>query len=198
MNKGSLYFFLAVAISLCLSFPPVFSQGADNPAAGLTKDSVASAVKEAIKETDREREAKHAQLASELKAKLNLAVQDWVNFLKRGKRLELNKLRYETWDLGGKINFPVPYNYYLRDFFYTIVNLDIRADSLISGYKGAAQVRERLHIEEPHNSSADDASKFFYTLSRVINLSLEYRQDRFVVTGVTYEPFLIEHNWQGD
>jgi hypothetical protein len=194
--------FVALII-LFLNFPLAFSQDINNSSAKaqdvnslktLTTDSVKSIVKEAIKESDQDKEQKHKQLISVLKVKLKLATEDWIVDSRRGRKLQLNTLRHENWEFMGKIDYPAPYDYYLRDFDYSIVRSELKENNLLSGYKGIVDIAEKLYVQTPHSSNAVDISKFSFALSRTITLNFEYTQDKFVISEVIYGQFKIEPN----
>ena len=199
--------FFITQIILILYFSPAFPQHVNNSTSQstgldsgevLTVDFLKDAVKEAIKESDQEKEIKQRQLIYNLEIKLSREVEGWITAIKHSRRLQLNKLQHESWSLMGKVTYPVPYDYYLRDFNYEIIKSDIKSDSLVNGYKGIVNILEELYVEAPHSSGAAEVSKFFYTLSRIIVLRLEYIQETFVITDIEYEPFQIEADWQID
>jgi hypothetical protein len=208
MSENLIYKLLFIALfASFLNSQPVFSQDINSSSAkdknlnsseALTTNSVIHSVKEAMKEMEQEKEKEHAQLVLQLTAKLDATTQDWITALKSSRELELNKFRHEVWQLEGTVNYPVPYDYYLRDFAYTIIKSDLKEGSLLSGYKGIVDILEKLYVETPHSSDATDVSKFFYTSTRTITLNLEYIQNKFVITDIIYEPFHIEPEWSKD
>jgi len=204
-RKSICQFMLIVLIPVLLQTKAAFPQGTDrspiknkNPdsSGGLISESIKNAVKEGIKESGEEKERKDAQFLSELKSKFNAKVQEWIVFSKHKRDAELNKLRHTDWDLGGLINYPVPYDYYLRGFDYSTTGADIKTGSLLSPYKASINISEKLYVEATHSSEATDVRKYYYTLTRVIVLNLEYEQNKFTITNTDYGPFQIEYGWK--
>jgi len=166
-------------------------------AENLSAESIKQAVEKAIKETETEKEKNHAELVATLKSKLNLAVQEWVSSAKQNKKPELNKFLHQDWDLPIKVAFPIPFDYYLRDYNYLVTKADcFKSESLIAAYKAQIYIIEKLYIEGYHSSDASDKSQYYYTVTRPIKVSLDYQEDRFILTDCEYGQADIERGWK--
>ena len=159
-------------------------------------ESIKQAVEKAIKETEEEKERKLAQLSAELEYKLNLAIQEWISGAKRDKEPELDKFLHQDWRGVSEITYPIPYDYYLRRCDYLVTKADCsKTDSLIAPYKAYIKATEKLYIESYHPSNVSDVKQYLYTVSRPITVSLEYRGDKFSVTGTEYGSTYFERGW---
>jgi hypothetical protein len=206
MSKRRIYTsVIVVQIILSLQFQSGFSQDngertaqnsdPDSPVT-VVNESIAHAVKNAIRELDEEKEKKHAELIRELKSELNTIAQEWILSSKRSKEAELGQFQHTDWDLTGLVFYPVPYDYYLRGFDYSITKIDLIPDSLSSKYNASLNISEKLYVEGVHSSQTTDIRQYYYTLTRIIVLSLENKQNKFIITNTEYGPYHIAHDWQ--
>jgi hypothetical protein len=133
-----------------------------------------------------------------LQSELGLEVRGWLDAAKLRREAELNKFQHRDWDLSGTVNYPVPYDYYLRDYRHLLMRLDLKRSSLTGPYTADISIWEILYVEGYHSNDADDVRQYYYTLSRPVALSLEYRNGKFVITDTAYGPFQLESGWKKD
>ena len=161
----------------------------------LTK-SIEEAIKKAIKDVENEKTKEKEAVASELKEKLVPAISDWVLRVRADKTKELNKLQHRDWSELKKFPSPLPHDYYLKNFNYTIVKSDIAlTDSVVNPYKAFVTIEERLYLERYHSSDAAYLEQYRYTAIAPIDLQLEYRDNKFVITETKYGQVVMERGW---
>lgn len=162
-----------------------------------TLDNIKQAVKEAMQEIYEEDKVKDEQKKSELILEIKAVAGDWIGNAKKEKTSELNKLTHNNWEMLKEYISPVPYDYYLRNYTYTVAKADVfKADSLIVPYKGDIEIIEKLYLEQNHSTEASDVRPYQYTATRVIKINLEYRDNKFLVTGTTEGEASIKPGWQ--
>jgi len=161
-------------------------------------ESVEQAFEKAMKNIETERERKRQELISSLKMKLNLATEEWISLAKKNKNSDLNKLLQQNWEkLSKTLNIsPVHYDYYLRGYDYSVTKSDIlETDSLAAPYKAYINIVEKLYVSKYHSPDASDVSQFLYTVTTPITISLEYNEDKFIVTNTEYGKISLEKDW---
>jgi len=161
----------------------------------LTK-SIEEAVKKAIKDVEKEKAEEQEALSKGLTEKLIPAISDWVLRAKEDKAKEINKLQHRDWSELKKFPSPLPHDYYLKNFTYTIVKSDILiTDSVINPYKAFVKIEEKLYLERYHSSDAAYLEQYRYTALTPIDLQLEYRDNKFMITETKYGQITMERGW---
>ncbi len=159
-------------------------------------DSIRQAFEEAMKAIDSERLTKQEALATNLKSKLKLAVENWISSTRKKRRLEINKLITQNWENIPKFGRRIHYKYNLRDYAYSEDKIDIiKTESLVVPYKACLNITEKLYAERTHVSNVSDRHKFFYTVTMPFKISFEYRKDKFTVTNTEYGKESIKQGW---
>ncbi|MDD5431488.1 MAG: hypothetical protein PHO70_00650 [Candidatus Omnitrophica bacterium] len=150
---------------------------------GLKPENVEQAFERAMKKVEKERTEKREILTGELKARLDSAIQEWMNEKIHKKNSEINRFVNQDWYKSSKV-LPVPpihEDYILRDFAYIVDRADIiETDSMAAPYKAHVVMQEKLYLEKNHAASISYRNTYFYTVTSLINLNLEYRGNRFV------------------
>ena len=176
--------FSFLPFSACLSQP-------DNQT-----ESVKKGFEEAIKKIDAQKEKDNKQIAENLQAKLDLAVQDWISQQKKKRSLELNTIIEQHWENLTEFGPRIHRNYYLRDFSYTIINMDVlKSNSMIDPYKAVMNLTEKLFAERYHSPDVTYPEDYYYTVTTPIKVNFEYYNDKFVVTGVEDAKASIDQGW---
>lgn len=183
--------------------PLVFAQNAESQvkaAAGTSRDiltqSIEDAVKKAIKDTEAENAREQEINARELSVKLVSAMDDWFSGIKEGRTKELNKLQHHDWSELKKFPSPLPYDYYLKKFTYTITKSDIAlTDSIVNPYKAFVTIEEKLYVEGYHSTDAADVNQYHFTVITPIDLQLEYRDGMFSIVETKYGQPVMERGW---
>ena len=102
----------------------------------------------------------------------------------------------QNWEKLSELKNSTYYDYYLKDFAYTLVKSDIiKTDSLITPYKAYITIKEALFVERYHPAGISFREKFFYTATRPIILSLEYNEDKFVIINTEYKDYSLTQGW---
>jgi len=180
------YKLLAVTIFLSLLLNTAVAQ----------TESLGEAFQKALKNVEQEKVKEQEELISGLKNKLNLALQDWLSTAAKEKSPQINSFIKQSWEKINELKNSTYYDYYLKDFAYTIVKNDIiKSDSLISPYKAYITINEVLFVEKYHAASVSFREKFFYTVSRPAILSFEYNEGKFAIINTEYKDYSITQGW---
>ncbi|MDD5596182.1 MAG: hypothetical protein PHY94_08090 [Candidatus Omnitrophica bacterium] len=163
----------------------------------LTPELIQKSVVKAIKEEEKEKEKQRLQLESELRSKSDLVVKNWISRAKDEKSAQLNQYLHKDWDNFVKVNYPVPYDFYLRGYDYKLSKIDLfKAGSLDAPYQATAEIIEKLYLETYHPSNVIDKQQYFHTATIPIKIKLEYQGNNFLVTNIEYGQVYIERGWQ--
>jgi hypothetical protein len=159
-------------------------------------ESIEEAFQKALKNVEQEKAKEQEELISDLKNRLNLALQDWLSTAAKEKSPQINSFIKQNWEKLNELKNSTYYDYYLKDFAYVIVKSDIiRTDSLISPYKASISVNEELYVERYHPAGVSFREKFFYTATRPIILSFEYSTDKFAIINTEYKDYTLAQGW---
>jgi hypothetical protein len=102
----------------------------------------------------------------------------------------------QNWEALNPFGDPAHYNYILRDFAYEVGGGDIvKTDSLITPYKGYIELIEKLYVERYHTPDASDPSIFFYTMTTLMKVNFEYRENGFVFTNIQNLQSRLDQGW---
>ncbi len=190
--------FFLLPCSVCLSHPDNQTEG-ENLSSGekpLT-ESVKKGFEEAIKTIDAQKEKDNKKIAAGLQAKLGSAVQDWISQQKKKRSLELNTIIEQHWENLTEFGPRIHRNYYLRDFSYTVINMDVlKSNSMIDPYKAVINLTEKLFAERYHSPDVTYPEDYYYTVTTPIKVNFEYYNDKFVVTGVEDGKGSIDQGWR--
>ncbi|MFA5156059.1 MAG: type III pantothenate kinase [Candidatus Omnitrophota bacterium] len=186
--------FILIAIFSLLSYSVCFSQPFEEKP---LSESVKKGFEEAIQKLDAEKQKEHKKIAAELQAKLDTAVQDWVNQQKSKRNRELNTIIEQQWENLTEFGPRIHRSYYLRDYSYTIINVDIvKTESMIGAYKAVMNVTEKLFAERYHSPDVTYPQDFYYTVTTPVRVNFEYYHDKFVVTTTEYGKGSIDPGWR--
>lgn len=165
-------------------------------AESVESEAIKEAFEKALQNIEKGKEKEQQELVTELKLKLNSAVEAWIAQAKKDKSLKIDMFIEQGWEkLPGWIS-SAHYDYYLKDFTYQITKTDIiKTDSLITPYKAVVNLDEKLYAERSHAPSVSFREKFFYTVTRPLTISLEYDGDKFTVINTEYKDPSIEPGW---
>jgi hypothetical protein len=160
-------------------------------------ESVKKGFEEAIKTIDAQKEQDNKKIAAGLQAKLDSAVQDWISQQKKKMSLELNTIIEQHWENLTEFGPRIHRNYYLREFSYTIINMDVlKSNSMIDPYKAVINLTEKLFTERYHSPDVTYPEDYYYTVTTPIKVNFEYYNDKFVVTGVEDSKGSIDQGWR--
>jgi len=191
----SSYKIITIFLIICsFSLKVAFSQDRKD---NLTPELIQKSVVKAIKEEKKEKERRQLQLESDLRSKCDLVVKNWISRAKDEKSAQLNQYLHKDWDNFVKVNYPVPYDFYLRGYDYKLSKIDyFKTGSLDAPYQGNAEIIENLYLETYHPANVIDKRQYFHTATSPIKLKLEYRGNNFLVTNIEYGQIYIERGWQ--
>jgi len=159
-------------------------------------ESMGEAFQKALKNVEQEKAKEQEELVSDLKNKLNLTLQDWLSTAVKDKDSQINSFIKQSWEKLSELKNSTYYDYYLKDFAYTIVKNDIiKTDSLISPYKASVAINEALFVERYHPAGSSFREKFFYTATRPIIISLEYSEEKFTIINTEYKDYSLAQGW---
>jgi hypothetical protein len=163
----------------------------------ISPQAIKKAVKEAIKEAQNEESKEQELFYAKLKIKLDAALNNWIALQKKKESLRMNQLLHDKWEMVAKRTTPIPYDYYLRDVVYFVTKKDVlKTSSLKSPYQGLVEVTEKKYVERYHSPDAADISDYFHTVVRPIQMQLDYRQEKFIITDTADGEICIVSGWQ--
>ncbi len=201
MCKINCYILSLAFIFLTCASGAAFSQPQEKPADKKDNFIEASelelAVEKAIRKLEKDREFKERQFVEELKSKLRLAVQEWISSESRKRQGELDKIIQQNWQLYPNAVTAGRYDYYLRDFKYSIGNSDIiKTGSLVSPYKAYFDVDESLYAERRHPSNASYPKEYLFKAVTPIAVVFDYRGGEFAVAEVEKANIIFTRGWE--
>jgi len=178
--------FLIAPLFLTLLFNAAFAQ----------TESIEEAFHKALKSVEQEKAKEQGELIADLKNKLNLSIEDWLSSAKKDKDSQIDSFIKQNWERSPELKNSTYYDYYLKDFVYTVAKSDIiKTDSLITPYKAYVTINEELFVERYHPGGISFREKFFYTATRPIILSLEYSEDKFAIINTEYKDYSLTQGW---
>ena len=155
------------------------------------------AFEQALKNYENYKQKEQEELAKKLNFSLGQIAENWIAKAKDAKKELLGSRIAQHWE-SLALSFPIPpghYEYYLRGYKYGVVKKDInKTDSIVTPYKAVVIIQEDLYAERNHSPDISDANPYFYTVSIAYNLSLEYRQDKFVLINTDNKIINIEND----
>lgn len=208
MRKTHVYLFFALIFAAGSSVPAATAQNTRESSEGehgkdaslyekFSIDAITRAFKSALSDEEAEKAMKEKELAVKLRLDLSSELENWISHAKEEKVVDLNKLLHNDWIELVKFTTPVPYDYYLRDFDYTVAASDVyKSQTVPPFYKASARIIERLFIERTHSTSASSIEPYLQTAITPIALELEYREDKFVIVNTDRLQPSIEEGWQ--
>ena len=183
-------------ILFILLFQSVLAQATND---GLTPELIQKSVTKAIKEEENRKVREEQEFESILKIKNDQAVKNWISQRKEQQAVRLNTYTHEDWDNFLRIDYPVPYDFYLRGYDCRLVKLScFKSGTFDLPYQGSAEIIEKFYIENYHPANVVDKSAYFQTVIRPIKLKLAYQADDFAVTAVEYGQVYTKYGWQKD
>jgi hypothetical protein len=190
MRKYYILFFIALFLFVC---PQILKSQNPSP------ESQEEALQKALEKIEARKAKELEVLLSSLKSQLDLAIREWLAGQKIKKDSELDKFIQQRWETLKKYLSPIHYDYYLRDYAYTLGKTDItKTESLIMLYKGWVNMTEDLFVERYHAPSGSNRDKYLFTISRGILISFEYDKDKFIVSNTVYEEPRVVKGWPGE
>ncbi|MDD2751731.1 MAG: hypothetical protein PHN59_01180 [Candidatus Omnitrophica bacterium] len=179
-----------------LFFKAASAQGTSQ---SLTPELIQKSVSKAIKEEEKRKAQEEQELESALKTKNDQAVKNWISQRKEQQAARLNTYTHEDWDNFLRIDYPVPYDFYLRGYDCRLAKAScFKSGSFDLPYQGSAEIIEKFYIENYHPSNVVDKSAYFQTVIRPIKLKLVYQANDFRVTAVEYGQVYTKYGWQKD
>jgi hypothetical protein len=179
----SLFLFIAITVD-------IFAQEKISPGA------IKHAVKQAIKEIDAQKKQKEEQFIAQLKLSLEAYIKEWIASRNKEKMAQVGLLVHEQWTELKKRTTPIPYEYYLRDWAYSIVKEDIfKSNSLLEPYRALVEIKEERYIERYHSPDAGNVKDYLHTVIKIIQLNMLYHQDKFVVSELKEGEISILPGW---
>jgi len=162
-----------------------------------TAESVSIGLEEAIKKIEAQKEREHKKLASDLQAGLDVAVKDWFAEQENRRKKGLNEVVEQQWENLTEFGPRIHRTYYLRDFSYTLINMDIiKTESVVGAYKAVMNAEEKLFAERYHAPDVSYPEDFYYTVTTPVTVNFEYYNGRFVVSATEYGKSSIEQGWR--
>ncbi|MDD5476969.1 MAG: hypothetical protein PHG87_02000 [Candidatus Omnitrophica bacterium] len=174
-------FILAAAFLGAGIFPASYAEENNKPAA---KAETGVVIEQALKNYETYKQKEQDELAKKLNFSLNQIIQNWIASAKANKENALGSRLEQSWEKLSSLYpvSPVPYEYYLRGYKYSLIKSDVaKTDSIFAPYKATVTINEDLYVEKNHSPDISDANPYFYTVTTAYNLNLEYRQDKFVL-----------------
>ena len=83
-------------------------------------ESIEEAFQKALKNVDQEKAKEQVELISNLKNKLNLALQDWLSLAAKEKNPQIDSFIKQNWEQLNELKNSAYFDYYLKDFAYTV------------------------------------------------------------------------------
>lgn len=184
-------YFVLLFLTICLFFIiPLDILSAQTP------PSEGEAFKKALRDIEAEKIKREEELLANLQAKLEVATQKWLASAKKNKGLEIDKLIEQKWEKLSKAISVVHYEYYLRDYEYSVVKNDIiKSASLIAPFQASLCVLERLYVERANPASSSYREKYLYKVEQQIEITFEYKEDKFNAINTEYAKPTIEKGW---
>lgn len=181
-------FFLILFIFVATSTNRCFAQ---------ESEVLQKALEKAIRNVEKEKLIEQERLIAKLRLRLNLASQRWLAQSSNNKKRELNRLIQQNWETLPGFLSASHYEYYLRDYDYSVTGSDIvKTESLIdTPYRAYINLRERLFVERDHPVNVPYRSDYFYTVNRDITVSLEYRRGKFIAADTEEKASWMEKGW---
>lgn len=161
-----------------------FSTGYTEENKPITKTEAGVAIEQALKNYETYKQKEQDELAKKMNFSLNQIIQNWMASAKANKESALGSRLEQSWEKLSSLYKipPVPYEYYLRGYKYSVIESDVtKTDSIFTPYKARITINEDLYVERNHSPDISDANPYFYTVTTAYHLNLEYRQDKFVL-----------------
>jgi len=173
-----------------------FSQEVEEEKQNLTAHDVQQAFEKALRSIDINKQKEQEALIGDLRAKLNLAVDDYIAKISGKRELELRKAIKQNWEELSKYGPYIHYDYYLRDYAYVDIKTDIiSTGSLNTPYKAYLTTTEKLFVEREHAPSVSSREKFFYTAVTPIKVDFSYHGGECAEDNAEYEQTSLNQGW---
>ncbi|MDO8662625.1 MAG: hypothetical protein Q7K98_05340 [Candidatus Omnitrophota bacterium] len=191
MLKFIFYLFL---LSLCC-VRDIF--GAETSTNSAQASEAGAAFEQALKNVEAQKAEERKALTLKCKTKLAQLIDNWLSEKEAQKKPQLNQVIDQNWEkLPYEYNFTtLHYDYYLRGFDYNILSSEIKeTESLTAPIKAQSVIIEKVYAEKYHTPDISNVDPYFFTVTTVITLNLEFRQDNFVIIGVDNKITKIEND----
>lgn len=138
--------------------------------------TITDSFKKAIQEADEEKSAQKEQEEQRISLELDNFINKWIDERKAQRSSELNGLIDQD-ARGIFVKPPQAFNYYLRDFSYSLIDKNIEESNSISyPYKATLVINEALYMEQAP-LIADPRSDHQYTGAIDKEIKLQYDKD---------------------
>jgi hypothetical protein len=183
-SKDKLIFISIWTAICCLPAAARFSY-AQSPETTKENGGTKTAIEQALKSYEEKKKNEQEEVAAQLNFKLGQATEEWINLAENDKQSKLNTRLEQEWDKQENIRIttPLTYEYYLRDYNYSVADSDIvKTDSVTAPYKARVIIIEELYVEKYHHPDVSDSTLYYYTVTHKYTLNFEYRNNMFVLT----------------
>lgn len=189
LNKSALFIiFIFTLFSLAFCQEPATKE--------VLPQDIERAIENAIKNIDTHKSIKEKALTARLEQGLKSAIEDWIGAAKKQKDSQIDKLIEQNWEYLSEFGPRIHYDYYLREYDYSISEPDIiQTSSLVTPYKGSIKINEIIYAEKDHYPAASNVREFFYTATTPLKVNFDYRQDRFVFVNVEKGDIALKQGW---
>lgn len=161
------------------------------PYAQITEDLKAggeakTVIEQALKNYETQKQSEQDELTAQLNFRLGQATEAWLSSTEKKRDRELGTFIEQEWDKQARLYTitPVRYDYYLRDYNYSVTDSDvIKTESMTSPYKGLVVIKELLYAEKYHHPNISDTSLYFYTVTSIYTLDFAYKAGEFVLVN---------------
>jgi hypothetical protein len=186
----------AVPIILALTFIFVSFSLAQNAAKSAKPAYTPATFEEALKNIEAKKAEERKALALKYNNQLKLVTANWLSQREALKKSQLNGAIDQNWDrVPNQYYTNVNNEYYLKGFNYSILNSEIReTESLIAPIKAQVVILEKIYAEKYHTPDMSNIDPYCFTVTSSITLSMEYRQDNFVVTNTDTKMMSMNNN----
>ena len=151
---------------------------------------------QALRNIETQKAAERKALILKCKEKLNLVLANWLFQREALKKSQLNGAIKQDWDrLSDRYFSSVHSEYYLKGFNYSILSSEIKeTESLTAPIKAQVVILEKIYAEKYHTPDMSNIDPYCFTVTSSITLSMEYRQDNFVVTNTDTKMMSMNNN----
>lgn len=162
----------------------------------MTLEEIKNTFTNVINEMEAQKVQRAEQREAELRMKLNGVLEEWIESERQNRESELNKLLHNNWENILMLISPMPYDYYLRNYEYQVVDYDIiEKDYSMDYYRASAEINEQLSIERYHADAVSSIEPYLHTVNTKIKIKLSYEGERFIVKDITRGQSSIVQGW---
>ena len=155
------------------------------------------AFEQALKNVEAQKAEERKALALKCKTQLAKFIDGYLGEKEAQKNSQISQVIDQNWEkLPYDYNFTtLHYDYYLRGFDYNVLSREIsETESLTAPIKAQVVISEKVYAEKYHTPDISNVNPYFFTVTTVITLNLEFRQDNFVITSAESRIIKIEND----